>query len=271
MPAEPHHDEQSAICADLRAEHDALEAVVAPLDDAGWDTPTPAAGWRVRDQIGHLTYFDRVGLLAATEPDAFERHRDAALADLEAFGQATEALGRELTGTALLTAWRDARADMLDAFTTLDPSARVPWYGPPMGARSFVTARLMETWAHGQDVVDALGAGAQRPPTDRLRHIAHIGVRTRGWSYRVRGLDAPDGDVLVALDPPDGGERWVWGDSATDSVTGTALDFCLVVTQRRHLADTDLVVAGPLAASWMAIAQAFAGGPGRGRQPGQFR
>jgi uncharacterized protein (TIGR03084 family) len=127
----------------------------------------------------------------------------------------------------------------------------------------------METWAHGQDVVDALGV--TRAATDRLRHVAHIGVRARPFSYAVRGLPPPEGDVYVALDPPGGGERWTWGDeSSTDRVTGPAVDFCLVVTQRRHPADTTLVADGPLATEWMAIAQAFAGGPGQGRRPGQF-
>jgi uncharacterized protein (TIGR03084 family) len=138
-----------------------------------------------------------------------------------------------------------------------------------MAARSFATARLMETWAHGQDVADALGV--RREPTDRLRHVAHIGVRARPFSYAVRGLDVPAGEVYVALDPPSGGEPWTWNDpTAPDRISGPALDFCLVVTQRRHPADTSLVVDGPLAAEWIAIAQAFAGPPGEGRRPGQF-
>jgi uncharacterized protein (TIGR03084 family) len=127
----------------------------------------------------------------------------------------------------------------------------------------------METWAHGQDVVDALGA--ERAPTDRLRHVAHIGVTARPFAYRVHGLDLPDVPVRVALDPPAGGETWVWGDEgAADRVSGPALDFCLVVTQRRHPADTHLVIEGDAAVEWMSIAQAFAGPPGAGRQPGQF-
>jgi uncharacterized protein (TIGR03084 family) len=137
-----------------------------------------------------------------------------------------------------------------------------------MSLASFATARLMETWAHGQDVADALGA--RREPTQRLKHIAHIGVRTRGFSYAQHGRTAPDGDVRVELDAPDA-SRWTWGsEDAPDRVTGPALDFCLVVTQRRHVADTALKTEGPLAEEWLSIAQAFAGSPGAGRQPGQF-
>jgi len=156
---------------------------------------------------------------------------------------------------------------MFEAFAQLDLSQRVPWYGPPMSPASFVTARLLETWAHGQDIVDALDIA--RLPTPRLRHVAHIGVRARRNSYAARGLEMPAGDVRVVLTGP-GGERWSWNEDAADGVSGDAMDFCLVVTQRRHPADTGLVIDGPLAEEWMSIAQAFAGPPGKGRAAGQF-
>ncbi len=67
-----------------------------------------------------------------------------------------------------------------------------------------------------------------------------------------------------------GGGTWTWGpDGARDMVTGPALDFCLAVTQRRHVDDTTLRITGPVAAEWMGIAQAFAGPPGPGRAPGR--
>ncbi len=255
-----------AITADLAAEHESLDAIVSERPDADWEIPTPAPGWAVRDQIAHLWYFDGTAVLAATDPDAFTRTTEALLA---AGPDAALEPGRRLTPGELLAAWRKGRAGLLEVLARLDPSARIRWYGPPMAARSFASARLMETWAHGQDVVDALGV--TRPPTDRLRHVAHIGVRARPFSYVVRGRPVPDGDIHVALDPPGGGDRWTWGDpSSPDRVGGPALDFCLVVTQRRHPADTALVVEGPLAADWIAIAQAFAGPPGEGRRPGQF-
>jgi uncharacterized protein (TIGR03084 family) len=150
----------------------------------------------------------------------------------------------------------------------VDPGARLPWYGPSMGAVSFVTARLMETWAHGQDVVDAVGA--ERPPTDRLRHVAHIGVGAMGFSFQAHGLDAPTVPIRVELVAP-GGALWTWGpEEAEDVVRGPALDFCLVVTQRRHLDDARLDITGPVARQWMSVAQAFAGPPGPGRRAGQF-
>jgi uncharacterized protein (TIGR03084 family) len=257
-----------ALCDDLAAEHAALDQVVAGIDEERWDRATPAEGWAVRDQIHHLGWFDHNGVTAIEDPDAFTATMNEMMGDFGAFERALHAEARSMSGRELLDWWREARADILRVLRASDASLRVPWYGPPMSVASFATARLMETWAHGQDVVDALGA--TRAPTARLRHIAHIGVRTRGFSYGVRGRDVPDGDVRVELDAPDG-TTWTWGgDDAGDRVTGSALDFCLVVTQRRHIADTALKTEGPLAEEWMSIAQAFAGGPGPGRRPGQF-
>ena len=254
------------ICDDLVAEHDALDALVDGLDEERWDLATPAPGWSVRDQVCHLWFFDLRALMALTDPDAFA----ADTRELLASGgtEASVRPGREMTGAALLDTWRRDRARLLEVARAVDPSARVPWYGPAMGARSFLTARLMETWAHGQDVADALGAS--RTPTDRLRHVAHIGVRARPFSYAIRGMAMPEADVHVALTTPSG-DTATWGaPDAADSVRGPMHDFCLVVTQRRHLADTALEIEGAAATEWMSIAQAFAGDPGAGRRPGQF-
>ncbi len=261
-----------ALLDDLNLEHEALDAIVVPLSIAEWDTPTPGGSWRIRDQIGHLAFFDEQGRLAAIDPAGFEAGRDSALADVDAFTCEAERLGRDLTGTELRSTWRTARTAMVDALGGLaeaDPSARLPWYGPPMSLRSFVTARLMETWAHGQDVVDALGLGADaRPVTDRLRHIAFLGCVTRGWSYSVRGATAPDAAVRVVLGLPSGAVFENGAPDAPDVIAGPVLDFCLVVTQRRNVADTSLSVQGPAAEEWMTIAQCFAGGPTLPPEPG---
>lgn len=254
-----------AICDDLVAEHQSLDALVAILDEHGWSQPTPAAGWSIRDQISHLWFFDQRAAMALSDPDEFAADTELLIA---AGGTAASvAPGRSMTGAQMLEQWRADRTSLLTLARTVDPSARIPWYGPAMGARSFITARLMETWAHGQDVVDALGA--TRVPTGRLRHVAHIGVRARPFSYLINGKALPEVPVYVALTAPDG-SLWEWDGPAADSVRGNAIDFCLVVTQRRHLSDTSLQVEGVAATEWMSIAQAFAGEPGNGRVPGQF-
>lgn len=248
-------DRLDDLLADLAAEQSTVDLAVADLDDAGWDTPTPAPGWAIRHQISHLTTFDEQAALAATDPAAYEAGRDAALADLAGFDTAGPYAAD--APPELLAHWRAARAALAAAFDGFDPRARLPWYGPPMSARSFLTARLMEAWAHGVDVTDALGRAPAA--SERLRHVAHLGVVTRGWSYAVRGLPSPAADVHVALDSP-AGDRWTWGDDAVaDRIEGPALDFCLAVTQRRPLDALALQTTGAAAAEWLAVAQAFAG------------
>lgn len=263
-------DPYPALLADLGAEHGALDDVVAPLPADAWDAPTPATGWSIRDQVWHLTYFDGQARRAVVDPEGFSAALQEIVTDPAGWEKAIVDEGRQSDARDLLDRWRGGRAALLDSVAALDPKARPPWYGPPMSAMSFVTARLMETWAHGQDVVDGLTAAGRpvaRPASARLRHIADLGVRTRGFSYAVRGREAPAGEVWVSLEAPTG-EQWTWGDDASpDRVSGPAQDFCLVVTQRRHLTDTRLAIEGPLAQEWMEIAQCFAGAPGPGRPP----
>jgi uncharacterized protein (TIGR03084 family) len=256
------------VLADLLAEQEALDAVVAELSDDEWALPTPSPRWTVADQIGHLTYFDGTATLAITDPDAFRASLEALIGalggDAEAGDEATLGEYRAMTPAELLGAWRENRRRLAEAAATLTDDARVVWYGPSMGAKSFLTARLMETWAHGQDIVDAVHG--HRPATDRLRHIAQLGFITRGWSYTNRGEEVPAGTVRLELTSPSG-ETWTWGpDDADDTVRGPALDFCLVVTQRRHLDDTALET-GELGRHWLLRAQAFAGGPTDGPPP----
>jgi uncharacterized protein (TIGR03084 family) len=249
------------LMADLRAEQQAVRDVLADVPPTAFDLPTRSAGWRIRDQIGHLAYYDEQAQLAASQPAEFTERTADLLRDPDAFAAAAEALGRSLTGTALLDRWTRAASASADAIAALPATARLPWYGPDMSVRSFVTARLMETWAHGTDVADALadaGMAVSRVPTDRLAHICHLGVITRGWSYTVRGLDAPTDPVSVVLELPSG-ESWSNHVEAESSIQGPAEDFCLVVTQRRNLADTRLRVQGEPAGEWLAIAQCFAG------------
>jgi uncharacterized protein (TIGR03084 family) len=246
---------------DLLDEQQALDDVVSELDDDQWGISTASPRWDVADQIGHLTYFDATAALAITDPDAFTETVDKlmrALSDGDDGDHATLGEYRAMTPSELLAAWRGNRALLADASATLGEDTRVVWYGPSMGSKSFLTARLMEAWAHGQDIVDAVGA--TRSPTDRLRHIAQLGFITRGWSYVNRGLDVPDAPVRVRLDAPSG-DTWTFGpDDAEQSVTGAAEDFCLVVTQRRHVDSTGLRIEGADARDWMLKAQAFAGG-----------
>jgi uncharacterized protein (TIGR03084 family) len=250
------------ILDDLRAEHDDLRQVVEPVDLA---LATPAEGWDVRETLTHLAAFDEEATKAATTPQLFLAGLAEVAADIDGFMDALQASRRALSRDELLDDWHAGFAAMVQAFADLEPGTKVPWYGPPMSPPSFATARLMEYWAHGQDVADAVGV--RRVPTHRLRHVCHLGLRTRGFSYAVRGRRAPEATVALRLTAPDGGV-WELGDQdARQDVTGPAEDFCLLVTQRRHRDDLALVAHGQDADEWLGIAQCFAGPPGDGRPP----
>lgn len=253
----------AGVLADLLAEQAALDTILAGLNEEQWALPTASARWSVADQIAHLTYFDDSASWAIADENRFRR----SLADLapvlsgelsdDEVDDVTMADYRRLAPAELLEAWRTNRRHLADAAKGLAEDTRVIWYGPSMGARSFLTARLMECWAHGQHVVDAIGV--ERVPTDRIQHIAQLGFITRKWTYVNRGLDAPTEPVRVELAAPSGA-TWTFGpDDAEQSVVGPGVDFCLVVTQCRHLDATDLEVTGDDAREWMTMAQAFAG------------
>jgi len=253
------------VVADLAAESDVADTLVAALDPEGWRTPTPAAGWDVAHQIAHLAWTDEVALEAATDKDAWDEAVLEAMNHPDGFVDTAADRLASLPPDELLARWRAGRAALAETLLALPGGTKLPWFGPPMSATSMATARFMETWAHGLDVAEALGA--EPSVSDRIRHVAHLGVRTRDFAFASRGLDAPVGEFRVELVAP-GGDTWVFGpEDASQSVRGPAYDFCLLVTRRRHRDDLDLVATGPDADRWLSIAQAFAGPPGTGREP----
>ena len=260
--------EMAALLADLAAESEVITQMLAGLAPEDYEMATPAKGWAIRDQVSHLAYFDQMEVVAATEP---ERFRSEAAELMEVGDSFPDEVARRYSNTPAreLPGWfGTARTQLIETFANIDARTRLPWFGPEMSAASAITARLMETWAHGQDIADTIGL--VREPTDRLRHIAHLGVSTFAFAHRLRGLEAPRDAVRVELASP-GGAAWSWGpEGASDLVAGSALDFCLVVTQRRNVADTTLEVRGRAARLWMGIAQAYAGAPGPGREAGSF-
>lgn len=251
------------VLTDLRAESDQLEDLVAPLPAEGWRTPTPAAGWDVAHQVAHLAWTDECALAAVTDPAVWHEVLADAVRDPDGFTDKAAAAGADASPEALLDRWRTGRSALAAALRAVPEGGRIAWFGPPMSATSMATARFMETWAHGRDVAAALGV--ELPPDDRVRHVVHLGVRTRGFSYAARGLEPPDSEVQVRLTLPGGGHVVHGPPDAPGTVTGSAYDFALVVTQRLHPADADLVATGDDAEEWLSLAQAFAGPPGPGR------
>lgn len=255
------------LLADLSTEGFELRQVVAGLSEAGWRTPTPAVGWDVATQIAHLAWTDEAGV-AATEAaggdtSAWDELVGEALKDPAGFVDASALALATLPATELLTHWDQVRGELAAALAEVPDGVKLPWFGPPMSAASMATARFMETWAHGLDVREGLGLAYE--PGDRIRHVCHLGVRTRDFSYAVHGLTPPTERFRIELTAPSG-EVWLFGDeSGAQTVTGTAYDFARLVTQRIHRSDTDLVTTGPDTEQWLTIAQCFAGPAGKGR------
>ncbi len=250
---------------DLRDETKVVESMLIGIRPADWSLATPADGWSIGDQVTHLAYFDEAATLAAVDEEGFRVHAGLLESHGPDFAAWVADENRSIDPSDQYEWFRQARDRLIRAFEPLDAKARVPWYGPSMSATSCISARIMETWAHGQDIADAVRI--EYPQSMRLYHIAHLGVRTFAFSFLVHQLPVPDVPVTVDLEAPDG-TRWVWGDPEdSDSVVGSAIDFCYVVTQRRSVRDTSLTVCGPIATEWLNIAQAFAGPPTLVRVP----
>ena len=260
-----------AVLTDLAQEGDWLEGLVVGLSEDDWRRPTPADGWDIATTIAHLAWTDEVAVLAAGA-DSGEEGKAAwdavvleAIGDPEGFVDAQALEGGKASSADLLSRWRHARQELARVLSDLPSGTRMPWFGPPMSATSMATARFMETWAHALDVAEALGAPVE--PHDRVRHVVHIGVRTRNFAYANRGETPPDTEFGITLTSPSG-ETWTYGpEDATQRITGSAWDFARLVTQRAHRDDLDVHAEGTDADHWLDIAQAFAGPSGEGRAP----
>ena len=262
----PAEDPHAALAA-LNARVDEL---VEAADADRWNADTPAEGWDVATQIAHLAWTDEVSLTAIRDSAAFQDVVETAMTDPTGFVDAGAA---EIAATGrdeVLARWRLARGELADTLKAADPGEKIQWFGPPMRPGSMTTARIMETWAHGVDVADGLGTDVSDDPAfiGALPHVAKLGFKTRAFAYMMNGLEAPTSEIHVTLTQPDGDILEFGTPDAAQRVSGSLLDFCLLVTQRVHLADTDLEALGDDANEWLRIAQAFAGLPGGGREEG---
>jgi uncharacterized protein (TIGR03084 family) len=251
------------LAADLRDEGDELHALLSTLSDADWQRPTPFKDWTPDYVMQHLFMGDWMNTLSLTDPARFDAVMAIRQAD-RAKGLKTMGLehfddGEAGQGTVLLAHWHQRLHALCDIFAAADPKARMKWVGPDMSVRSAATARLMETWAHGQDIYDLLHRA--RVPTDRIRNIATLGVNTYGWTFQVHGQKPPGPAPHVRLSAPSGAV-WTWNEpDEANMIEGPAVDFCHVVTQGRNINEVNLMVTGATAQQWMAIAQCFAGAP----------
>lgn len=252
------------VLTDLAAESEQVDTWVAGLEAGGWTTVTTPEGWTIAHQIAHLHWTDAMSITAITDRARFRDVLGAAAGAPDRFvDEAAEALA-QTPPEGLLALWRAGRADLNQALRVVPEGQKVAWFGPPMSPVSMATARIMETWAHGHDIAEALGI--EVPRTDRVRHVCHLGVRTRGFAHAVRGEQPPEADVRVELTSPSGA-LWTWGEADSENrVTGDAWDFALLAARRRHRDDVDVRAEGPVADHWLDVAQTFAGLPGNDPQ-----
>ena len=258
----------TGVIADLTAEAAEVDALVAGLADRDWDRPTPAPGWSIRHQIGHLAFIFRIAGLSAGQPAAF---RELTKSLGGGFEQAVNAALEDYVhdpAEVLLGRWRAERDAGIKALAAVPGDQLVPWLVNPLPPYVLACAGMMELFGHGQDVADALGVRPVR--TDRIGHLAGFAVRVRDFGYEARDLTPPEAEVRCELTAPSG-RLWAFGpEDATQRISGSAEDFCLLVTRRRHRDDLDVRAEGALADQWIGIAQAYRGPAGEGRQPGQF-
>ena len=259
------------VLPDLSHEGDWLESLVVDLPEQGWRRATPAVGWDIATTVAHLAWTDEAAVLAAAATYGPEGKAEwdalvmQAIADPEGFVDEAAHRGGDVAPDELLARWRTSRQELARVLADHPGDERMPWFGPPMSSTSMATARYMETWAHGLDIAQALDVRVE--PHDRVRHVVHIGVRTRDFSFRNRGEEPPAAQFRIELDSPSG-ETWTYGpEDAEQRVTGAAWDFAVLVTQRGHRDDLDVKADGAEAGHWLDIAQAFAGPSGNGREP----
>ncbi|OLB81250.1 MAG: TIGR03084 family protein [Actinobacteria bacterium 13_2_20CM_2_71_6] len=259
---------QRDVYKDLVAEGADLDHLVADLEPDAWTLDTPAPGWTVAHQIAHLAATFRLASVAATSTAAFQAIAAKLSPDFDANVAAAMAGYLAEPPDVLLSRWRHERAAAETALARLPHDQTVPWVVRPLPAGVLAAAGIMELFAHGQDVADALGE--RREPTDRLWHLAAFAVRNWDFGYQVRGLTPPAEPFRFTLTAPSGAV-WRFGpEDARQHVSGPAVDFCLLVTRRRHPADLDVRADGADAEQWLGIAQAYRGTAGPGRLPGQF-
>ncbi|MGR3711951.1 MAG: TIGR03084 family metal-binding protein [Shimia sp.] len=251
---------------DFLEESETLASAIEAHCDGRWDTPTQFKGWTINDVLVHLHFWNRAADLSLTSETEFMAMLGQSLPAIQKGGlRAMENATIAERGPDLLALWRDYFRDMSTRWQDVDPKARLPWVGPTMSARSSITARQMETWAHGQEVFDLFGVA--RTDSDRIKNIVVLGVNTFAFSHKLRGQAVPENMPALHLTAPSG-EVWEYGDASAGEIVGSAVAFAQTVTQTRSYLDTDLTVTGDIAREWMENAQCFAGPPNAPPQKG---
>lgn len=252
------------LISDWKQESSNLLAVLAELSEAQWDLDTPALGWTIRDQVAHLDWTEQMLLLAISDQQQFDLTRQTLMDSGEGFVDRAAHQAALQAPAALKRSWMDTQVALSRSFANLEEGQRVHWFGPSMSVSTALSARIMELFAHGQDIRDALGIAPVG--SIRLRHIAHLAITARDFAFTTNALPVPARQFRIELEYGD--QRWTWGpEESTERVVGQALDFALLATRRRHRVDCAVQAHGEQASRWLEIIQSYAGSPGPGRPP----
>ena len=260
---------QRDVISDLTADAEEFEELITGIDEAAWQRETPAPGWTVADQVAHLAFIFRLAGTAASDAELFGAMAAKAASDFDGAVNAALAEYAGYAPEALRARWRSETDTAIKALAAVPADQVVPWLVRPLPPAVLASAGMMEMFAHGQDVADALGVTRER--TDRLWWLALFVTLTWDFGYQARGLTPPSAPFRFELTAPSGA-TWEFGPvEAGQKITGPAEDLCLLATRRRHRDDLALTAIGPDADTWLDLAQAYRGPAGEGRRPGQFK
>lgn len=252
---------------DFLDETKVLFKLLENLDEVEFDKPTLFKDWTINDILVHLHFWNQNADASLNSPEKFDEMMERFFSAIQT-GKLRPYENKVIKerGHKLLEVWYELSQNLGTDFAIVDTKLRVKWAGPDMSARTCISARQMEVWAHGQTIFDLLGQ--DREETDRIKNVVILGINAFGWTHQVHKLPIPETMPLVKLISPSGAQ-WLFGDeNKTQFIEGKAEDFAKVVTQTRNIADTNLVVVGDAAINWMQHAQCFAGPPEKPPAPG---
>lgn len=251
------------ILSDLVAEQQALDQFLQRINERQWVLPTSAPGWSIKDTVSHLAYSERFAARVLAEGASVLS--GVKLDEIDEWTALGIKEGREMRYQQVIEWWRNSRADVVDALSRMDGTDRVPWLAGDMSARAFATLRLMETWAHGLDVKDAMEGlltydeEEEDPTADspRIRHIAWLAHRMLPFAFAQAGEEFPESGIRLELMGPSY-SRWVFGpEDAKDIIKGVAGDWCRIAVHRMDSAAGTLKTEGDKAETAIKVARTY--------------
>ncbi len=251
------------ILSDLVAEQQALDQFLQRISERQWNLPTSAPGWSIKDTVSHLAYTEQFAARVIEQgPSVIKK---AKLGDIDEWTALGVKEGRGMRYQQVIEWWRNSRADVVDALSRMDGSDRVHWVAGDMSARAFATLRLMETWAHGLDIKDAMEGlltfdEEEEDPTadtSRIRHIAWLAHRMLPYAFSEAGEKFPQAGIRLELMGPRYA-RWVYGpDDAEDVIKGVAGEWCRIAVQRLDHGATSLKAEGTNAETALRVVRTY--------------